>query len=197
MFSRTMANPLAASIAALAAPDASARAAAAAELYQAGRALSEPVVRRWRSDAELARLLGGATPQITVGIAVMPETFSRICAANCSPRQAEVPAEQDAREFELHFDGGISLDILTTRDPAGSGAVARYLAKLGEGIQQVEYRAADVERATRIVKERYSVPPVYPETRPGANGTRINFFLAPTIENGRVLIELYEAPKKT
>ena len=191
-----MANPLAAAIAALAAPEASARAAAAAELYQAGRALTEPVVRRWRSDAELARLLGGATPQITVGIAVLPETFAGIGAANGSPRLADVPPEQDAAEFELHFAGGISLDILTTRDPAGSGAIARYLAKRGEGIQQVEYRTEDVERATRIVKERFSVPPVYPEARPGADGTRVNFFLAPTIENGRVLIELYEKEEK-
>ena len=40
------------------------------------------------------------------------------------------------------------------------------------------------------------MPPVYPEARPGADGTRVNFFLAPTIENGRVLIELYEKEEK-
>jgi hypothetical protein len=30
--------------------------------------------------------------------------------------------------------------------------------------------------------------------RPGADGTRVNFFLVPSPDGGKVLIELYEGP---
>jgi len=104
-----------------------------------------------------------------------------------------VPPDQDAREFELHFSG-IALDILTSRDPRGGGAIAKYLEKFGEGVQQVEYRCGNVDRATQIVSEKFSVKPVYPVARPGADGTRINFFLVSS-GAGNVLIEFYELPK--
>jgi hypothetical protein len=84
--------------------------------------------------------------------------------------------------------------VLTTREPGGSGAIARYLAKLGEGVQQVEFGCENVDRATEILKEQFDVKPVYPATRPGADGTRVNFFLVPTSAGGKVLIELCEAP---
>jgi hypothetical protein len=94
----------------------------------------------------------------------------------------------------LHFATEISLDILTTRDPEGEGAIARYLKRFGEGIQQVEFRCLDVDRTTAILRENFGVTPIYPEARPGADGTRVNFFLAPTSAGGKVLIELYEIP---
>lgn len=78
---------------------------------------------------------------VTVGLPFARETFSPIRVANGTPRLAEVPADQDAEEF---------LDILTAREPAGNGAIARYLAKFGEGVQQVEFRCANVDRATEI-----------------------------------------------
>ena len=52
---------------------------------------------------------------------------------------ADVPPDQDALEFEIEFPTGVRLDILTTREPAGAGAIARFLQKFGEGIQQVEF----------------------------------------------------------
>ena len=58
----------------------------------------------------------------------------------------------------------------------------------------MEYRCLDVDRATAILRENFGVSPIYPETRPGADGTRVNFFLAPTSAGGKVLIELYEIP---
>jgi hypothetical protein len=84
------------------------------------------------------------------------------------------------------------LDILTSRAPGGDGAIAKYLAKFGEGIQQVEFRCEDVDRATGILKEKFDVKAIYPETRAWADGTRMNFFLVPTAEGRKVLIELYE-----
>ncbi len=83
-------------------------------------------------------------------------------------------------------------DILTTREPGGSGAMAKYLAKIGEGIQQVEYRCANIDRAAQILKEKFQVAPVYPATRAGADGTRVSFFLVASPDGGKVLIELYE-----
>ena len=187
-----MKNPFSAAIQKLNESDAETRAAGAAKLFRAGCELAETVVREWRSDPDLALLLGGDEPEITVGVAVSQETFGRISEANGSPPLARVPPELDVAEFELHFSGGVSLDILTTTQPGGPGAIARYLAKFGEGIQQVEYRATDVDRATRIVSERFSVPPVYAQTRPGADGTRVNFFLASASSGAKVLIEFYE-----
>ncbi len=174
-------------IGALSDSDEPTRVRAAAALYATGRAAALGATAAWREDAELAALFTGHP---TVGVAVNPETFERIRAANGSPALAEVPPDQDAREFELEFSGGISLDILTTREPHGSGAIARFLDRRGEGIQQVELPVKDVDQATSILRERFSQKPVYPETRPGANGTRVNFFLASADPAGKVLIEL-------
>jgi hypothetical protein len=109
---------------------------------------------------------------------------------------ADVPADQDAREFELSFAHGVRLDVLTTRDAAGQGAIARYLSRFGAGIQQVECDIRDVTQATTLLRERFAVEPVYKDTRAGANGTRVNFFLVPAGEDRKVLIELVEVPAK-
>src|SRR5579871_158653 len=166
------------------------RDAAAEEIFVAGAVLARRAARAWMKDPDLSALIG-TDPTITVGIAVTRETFGKIKAANGDPGLADVPPEQDAEEFELHFTG-IALDVLTSRAPEGSGAIARYLARSGEGIQQVEFLCKDVDRATALLREKFGVEAVYPETRPGADGTRVNFFLVATPENDKVLIELYE-----
>ncbi|HEX2715246.1 MAG TPA: hypothetical protein VHM88_23960 [Candidatus Acidoferrales bacterium] len=165
-----------------------AREAAARELYRLGRALADPVVDRWRAFEDFAALLAGAP---TVGVAVRPETFEKIHVANGSPRLANVPPDQDAREFALCF-GGVSLDILTTKAPGGNGAIARFLEKFGEGIQQVEYEVKSVDRATETLRAQLGQQPIYPQARAGADGSRVNFFLAPAPDSKKVLIELVE-----
>lgn len=177
----------------LASPDAAVRDAAAEEIYIAGSILARRASKPWFQDAEFVAI-AGAGPRITVGIAVSPGLFEKIRAANGAPRLAEVPPEQDAMEFELHFTG-LHLDVLTSRAPEGQGAIAKYLGKFGGGIQQVEFLCSDVDRATRVLVEKFGMKPVYPETRAGADGTRINFFLAATPEDEKVLIELYEKPR--
>lgn len=180
----------------MSAGDPEVRVASATEIHRLGRGLADHAVFPWWSDEELSTLLGGSSPFVTVGLAVAPERFEKIREASGSPRLAEVPPDQDAQEFELHLPGGLSLDVLTSKDPAGSGAIARYLQKFGEGIQQVEFRCTDVDRATKILQEKFSLSPVYPETRPGADGTRVNFFLVSAPAADKVLIELYEpAPR--
>jgi hypothetical protein len=187
-----MSSPLANAIAGLSSDDAGARQRAAAEIFATGRATADRAVEGWWSDEELAGLLMRPKPEVTVGLAVQRETFAKIRAANGVSRLADVPSDQDAEEFELHFSSGIFLDILTSRAPGGDGAIARYLGRFEEGVQQVEFRCLDVDRATEILKEKFGVEAVYPETRPGADGTRVNFFLVKAPEAGKILIELYE-----
>ncbi len=167
-----MSSPLAQFIADLSSADASRRLAAANEIYRLGRAAAGSAISDWWAENELAALLLGPNPAITVGLAVQRDTFGRIRIANSTPRLADVPPDQDAEEFEIQFTEGFSLDILTTREPGGSGAIAKYLAKFGEGIQQVEYRCANVERATQILKDKFRVDPVYPAIRNGTDATR-------------------------
>ena len=190
----------------LAGSDARLKSESGMRLYLAGVSLCTPLLSRWVSDPEFRELTlpgkpAGAThahfgpSAIVVGIAVQPETFQKIRAANNSPRLAQVPTDQDAQEFELHLDASIEFDILTTREPGGPGAISRFLQKFGEGIQQVEIYVRDVDRATEILRTRFALEPLYPATRPGADGTRVNFFLATGPDAKKVLIELVEAAR--
>ena len=187
-----MSSPLSAAITGLSSAELAVRQTAAEEIYRLGRATAGSAISGWWAESELSTLLLAPSPVVTVGLAVARETFNRIRIANGTPRLAEVPADQDAEEFELDFANGVALDILTTREPGSDGAIAKYLAKFGEGVQQVEYRCSNVDSATGILKEKLRVAPVYPATRPGADGTRVNFFLVPSPDGGKVLIELYE-----
>ena len=192
-----MSSPLTAAIAGLTSAEPSARQAGAEEVYRLGRATAGIAVSAWWGDEELSVLLLAPAPVITVGLAVSRETFNRIRIANGTPKLADVPPDQDAEEFELHFSKEISVDVLTTREPGGAGAIARYLSKFGEGVQQVEFRCTNVDRATEILKEKFKIAPVYPATRPGSDCTRVNFFLVPSPDGGKVLIELYQETSKT
>lgn len=169
-----------------------AREGAARELYRRGRELAESAIAKWRAEPEIAKLLSN---DATVGIAVMPAHFSAVRMALGNPRLAQVPPDQDAMEFEWDAGDGAHLDILTTREPGGTGAIARFLAKMGEGIQQVEFLTSDVERATELIRARFGIAAIYPQTRAGADGTRVNFLLTSTPDGKRILIELVEAPK--
>jgi hypothetical protein len=194
-----MANAMTSAITNLSAAKESTRMAAASEIFRQGRAPADRVAFPWWNNAELSELLLAPQPMVTVGLAVRRETFTSIRAANGQPALAMVPPEQDAEEFELHFAGDVELDVLTSKAPAGQGAIARFLAKFGEGIQQVEFRCLNVDRAMAILRERFGIAPIYPAARAGANGSTVNFVLVPVpgmgAENAKVLVELYELPK--
>ena len=185
----------------LASTDPQERAGAARAIYSEGLALLERATARWLIDPEVRRhlpLKGSTLTNATVGIAVRPERFAAIRAANGSPALAEVPAEIDAREFELHFPDGARLDVLTTRDEqiSGDGAIARFLNRNGEGIQQVELNVGDVNRAAAALRERLGLKPVYEEARSGADRTLVNFLLVdftmPGGESKKLLVELVQ-----
>jgi len=194
----------------LAEPDPQQRAEVAYDLYRNGLARTLNWLDDWSKDHEFRSLIvsdsftglrgkPSSQPKLTVGIAVLPETFDKIRAANGSTPLAEAPADQDVIEFELElvqdFTAPVRLDILTTNEPGGGGAIARFLEKFGEGIQQMELDVTDVDRATEILRARFHLEPIYPTTRPGASGTRVNFFLVNTWNNTKVLVELVEQPK--
>jgi hypothetical protein len=82
---------------------------------------------------------------------------------------------------------------LTTQEPGGTGTIAQYLQKYGEGIQQVELLVRSVDRATEILRARFGLAPIYPATREGADATRVNFYLVTTPLGKKVLVELVEA----
>jgi hypothetical protein len=179
----------------LGAASATERDRAASTLFDQGSKLALGCIESWLKFPELAsHFVRGAArrAKLTVGIAVRPVTFDRIMSANGSPRLADVPPDQDAREFELEFSGNVRLDILTTARPGGGGAIDRYLQKFGEGIQQIEVLVSDIERATEILGREFGILPIYPATRAGADGTRVNFFLVPAPDKKKVLIELVQ-----
>jgi hypothetical protein len=190
-FAISMSSPLASAIANLCCADPRLREAAAREIYQHGRAMADQAVENWWTDAEFASLFE-APPAVTVGLAVHRPTFVRIRQANGLPKLAQVPPDQDAEEFELHFLEGTSLDVLTTRDPQGDGVIAKFLARFGEGVQQVEFRTSNLERATQILRDEFGIQAIYPLARPGADNTRVNFFLISSPQGGKVLVELYQ-----
>jgi len=172
---------------------------AAVEIFRRGRELANSATAAWFLDAELATFYvrdRGGVPELTVGVAVQPETFQKIRTACGAPPLANVPPDQDASEFELEFPGGARLDVLTSSQPESNGAIARFLRKSGEAIQQVEIGVTDVTRLTELLRARSGVSPIYPVTRGGADGTRVNFFLAPAGGDRKVLIELVEDPRR-
>jgi len=166
---------------------------AAREIYRRGCALAEQAIAGWRENAEIAAFISG---RATVGVAVTPEHFAAIRSALGNPRLANVPPDQDAEEFEWSLGADVRLDILTTRQPGGTGAIARFLAKFGEGIQQVELPTPDADWAAAMIRSRLGIAPIYPTARAGADGTRVNFFLASTEDGKKVLIELIESRKE-
>ncbi len=193
--------------------DAQVRFRAATYIFDWGTRLCDPVVEKWMTDAELAGLLvrvkgemagagtaaGGLARRgparscaATVGIAVQPAAFEKIREANGAPVLAQVPPDLDAIEFELEFPGHVHIDVLTTSAPGGGGAIARYLEKFGEGIQQVEFDVRDVDAASANLRRSFALDAIYPATRPGANGTRVNFFLVAGGDGRKILIELVE-----
>jgi len=172
-------------------------------IHREGVSLFTDTLKNWSAEPEFANLLrrvhsgserlNSPSEAIVVGIAVMPEIFDRIRSANGNAPLSSVPPQQDALEFELFLDVGVNIDVLTSREPEGSGAIARYLKKFGGGIQQVELYVRNVDRATEILRSRFSVVPIYNTTQIGAEGTRVNFFLVPASDEKKLLVELVQA----
>ena len=168
------------------------REAAARELFRRGRDAAEGAIAPWRADPEVSRCI---SKEATVGIALTPARFAKLRTALQNPPLAAVPPDQDAEEFEWSLSEGVHLDILTSRAPSASGAIAKFLGKFGEGIQQVEFLTNDVDLAASLLRSRLAITPIYPQTRAGANGTRVNFFLVGGLGGSKILVELVQQKK--
>lgn len=179
-------------IALLESPDSASRDAAARKLFRIGRDNAERAIAAWRANPEIGALISN---RATVGIAVTRERFAKIRALLGEPRLADVPPDQDAEEFEWAVDSATHLDVLTTRASDKEGAIAKFLGKFGEGIQQVELLTRNIDEVTLLLASKLNVFSIYPATRNGADGTRVNFFLAGIPTKGKILIELVESKR--
>ena len=101
----------------------------------------------------------------------------------------EVSATEELNGMKLAFlrIGDSELELLEDRDP--DGAIARHIAKRGEGLQHVAYRVEDIEQALAEMRAR-GVTLIDERPRPGARNARVAF-LHPKSTKG-VLIEFVE-----
>ena len=118
----------------LAAPGEKVRQQSAQMLFNLGRALSRETIEQWAQDTDFRSLLitENDSPRATVGIAVSPGLFANIRTANGNPKLANVPPDQDAVEFELHF----SRTQPTGKESPGPLRAPRYFDDAGSRRQR-------------------------------------------------------------
>lgn len=101
----------------------------------------------------------------------------------------EINAEQELEEAILVFKNGSKIQLLASTNP--DSTIGKFIAKYGEGMQQLALHVTSVEHATELLAKT-SISSVYPAQKMGSNGTSINF-IHPKYTGG-VLIELVEYP---
>ncbi len=74
-----------------------------------------------------------------------------------------------------------------------NSTIAKFIAKRGEGIQQVCYRVSDIDAVCADLKSK-GVRLLFPEPKNGTAGARINF-VHPK-DSGGILLEMTEPPAK-
>ena len=88
--------------------------------------------------------------------------------------------------------GDSELELLEDLTP--DGAIARHVAKRGEGVQHVAYRVDNLEQALQDVRAK-GIDLIDERPRPGARNARVAF-LHPKSTKG-VLIEFVESQRST
>ena len=100
----------------------------------------------------------------------------------------EVNEEQGVREAMMAVgDSGSCVQLLAPL--SDDSPIGKFLARSGEGIQQVAYRVTDIDRAADELREA-GVRVLYDQPKRGTAGSRVNF--AHPKDCGGVLIELVE-----
>ncbi len=100
----------------------------------------------------------------------------------------EVNEEQGVREAMMAVgDSGSCIQLLAPL--SDDSPIGKFLARSGEGIQQVAYRVSDIEVAADELREA-GVRMLYEQPKRGTAGSRVNF--AHPKDCGGVLIELVE-----
>ena len=100
----------------------------------------------------------------------------------------EVNEEQGVREAMMAVgDSGSCIQLLAPL--SADSPIGKFLARSGEGIQQVAYRVSDIDVAADELREA-GVRMLYEQPKRGTAGSRVNF--AHPKDCGGVLIELVE-----
>jgi methylmalonyl-CoA/ethylmalonyl-CoA epimerase len=100
----------------------------------------------------------------------------------------EVNEEQGVREAMLAVgDSGSHIQLLAPLSEAST--IAKFLARNGQGMQQLAYRVSDLDAVSEVLRQR-GVRLLYPEARRGTSDSRVNF-VHPK-DAGGVLVELVE-----
>lgn len=100
----------------------------------------------------------------------------------------ETNAEQGVREAMMAIgDSGASLQLLAPL--SDDSPIGKFLARSGEGIQQLAFRVADIDTTSTRLRDA-GVRLLYPQPKTGTAGSRVNF-VHPK-DCGGVLVELVE-----
>jgi methylmalonyl-CoA/ethylmalonyl-CoA epimerase len=103
----------------------------------------------------------------------------------------EVNEEQGVREAMLAVGGsGSCIQLLAPLRE--DSPIGKFLARSGEGIQQMAYGVDDIDAVSATLRER-GLRLLYDEPKTGTAGSRVNF-IHPK-DAGGVLVELVEAGK--
>jgi len=99
----------------------------------------------------------------------------------------EINVEQGVEEVMLAVPGGQHIQLLASIDPEST--IAKFIAKHGEGMQQLAFRVTSIDEAmTKVAAAGMRL--VYSEPRRGTADSRINF-IHPK-DTGGILVELVE-----
>lgn len=105
----------------------------------------------------------------------------------------EVNAEQGVREAMLAVgDSGSCIQLLAPLNE--DSTIAKFLARNGQGIQQIAYRVTDIDKVSAILRDR-GVRLLYDVPKRGTSDSRVNF-VHPK-DAGGVLVELVEPAAST
>ena len=118
-------------------------------------------------------------------LATSIEKWEQVFGATLHSR--EINQDQGVEEAMLRFSDGSQIQLLAALNP--ESAIGKFLAKRGEGVQQVALQVSNLELATQRLTEA-QIPTVYPTSKSGSNKSSINF-IHPKYTGG-VLIELVE-----
>ena len=100
----------------------------------------------------------------------------------------EVNEEQGVREAMLAVgDSGSCIQLLAP--PSEDSTIAKFLARNGQGIQQLAYRVSDIDAVSETLRER-GVRLLYDVPKRGTSDSRVNF-VHPK-DAGGVLVELVQ-----
>lgn len=126
--------------------------------------------------------VGIAVPDLDEALAFYADTFDLHAV------HEEVNEEQGVREAMLAV-GNSETRIQLLAPLHEDSPIGKFLARHGQGIQQLAYRVTDLDAVSSVLRER-GVRLLYPQPRRGTADSRVNF-IHPR-DAGGVLVELVE-----